>query len=181
MISIVLFLSLPSTSRIALNSLFHWALICDKSHKEARPLLLLFGKAARMETLTLELPAMYGDHHVTEVRRLLMALAGVVKVYASSSFHLVEIDFDSSQTTSDQITACLDESGYLGDLMIPVEIGVEGTRQGNGNGNKILFRHTSATEEASRTVRFSQTLPSAGRPLWPCPGLGTITSQHLEE
>lgn len=134
-----------------------------------------------METFTLELPAMYGDHHVTEVRRLLLELPGVAEVYASSSFHLVEVEFDPTKTTTDQITACLDEAGYLGDLMIPVEIGADGVKQGNGNGNKLLFRHTSATEEASRTVRFAQSLPSTGRPLWPCPGMGTIPSQHSEE
>ena len=134
-----------------------------------------------METFTLELPAMYGDHHVTEVRRLLMALPGVAQVYASSSFRLVEVDFDPSQTTTDQITACLDEAGYLGDLMIPVEIGSQDAKQGNGNGNRLLFRHTAANEKANRTVRFAQSLPSAGRPLWPCPGMGTIPSQHLED
>jgi len=134
-----------------------------------------------METFTLELPAMYGDHHVTEVKRLLLTLPGVAEVYASSGFRLVEVKYDPAHIATDQITACLDQAGYLGDLMIPVEIGVEGTRQGNGNGNKILFRHTSTTEEASRTVRFAQSLPSAGRPLWPCPGLGTIPSQHTED
>jgi len=30
-----------------------------------------------MEVLSLELPAMYGDHHVVEVRRLLFELPGV--------------------------------------------------------------------------------------------------------
>lgn len=134
-----------------------------------------------METFTLELPAMYGDHHVTEVKRLLMTLPGVAEVYASSGFRLVEIEFDSAQTTTDQITTCLDEAGYLGDLMIPVEIGAESTTEGRSNGARLLFRHTAANEKANRTIRFAQSLPATGRPLWPCPGLGTIPSQHSEE
>ena len=35
-----------------------------------------------MEVLTLELPAMYGDHHVVEVRRILLEIPGVDNVYA---------------------------------------------------------------------------------------------------
>jgi hypothetical protein len=39
-----------------------------------------------MNTLTLELPAIYGDHHVLEVRRILFELPGIEDVYASSNF-----------------------------------------------------------------------------------------------
>jgi len=42
-----------------------------------------------MKTI-LELPAMYGDHHVTEVRHILLGLDGVKDVYASSGFRVVE-------------------------------------------------------------------------------------------
>ena len=41
-----------------------------------------------MKTLSLELPAMYGDHHVIEVRRILLEIDGVKDVYASSSFQV---------------------------------------------------------------------------------------------
>jgi len=47
-----------------------------------------------MEKFVINLPAMYGDHHVTEVRRILMGLPGVSSVFASSAFKSAEISFD---------------------------------------------------------------------------------------
>ena len=41
-----------------------------------------------MNKVTIDLPSMYGDHHVQEVRRLLFDLDGVEEVYASSAFQL---------------------------------------------------------------------------------------------
>jgi len=37
-----------------------------------------------MKTKVIELPALFGDHHVTEVRRILNEIQGVKDVYASS-------------------------------------------------------------------------------------------------
>jgi hypothetical protein len=51
-----------------------------------------------METLTVDLATMYGDHHVTEVRRILFDIPGVEDLYASSSFHQVQITFDKKKT-----------------------------------------------------------------------------------
>jgi hypothetical protein len=36
-----------------------------------------------VENLTLELPALYADHHVLEVRRILQEMPGISEVYAS--------------------------------------------------------------------------------------------------
>ena len=44
-----------------------------------------------MEVFTIELPAMYGDHHVVEVRRILLDITGVEAVYASRGFRAAEI------------------------------------------------------------------------------------------
>ena len=52
-----------------------------------------------MEKITVDLPTMYGDHHVTDVRRILLALPGVEDVYASSAFRLVEVTFDPTKTS----------------------------------------------------------------------------------
>ena len=43
---------------------------------------------------------MYGDHHVVEVRRLLLEMPGVTDVYASSSFQVVEVAFDGVQSSN---------------------------------------------------------------------------------
>jgi copper chaperone CopZ len=134
-----------------------------------------------METLTLELPAMYGDHHVVEVRRILFELPGVTDVYASSGFHVVEVSYDPKQIGEDGIKAALDKAGYLGDLQVPFETGIAATaRGGNGNGTKTYFRHTAAYE-ATHVVSFAQKVTYAGRPLWPCPGLGPISAMDEGE
>lgn len=126
-----------------------------------------------MPNLTLELPSMYGDHHVVEVRNLLLALAGVEDVYASSSFHIVEVQYDAAKATPEQIETVLDEAGYLGELPMPAETSIAATEEGG----KAFFRHTDAFEQTGLVVSFGQKVPYNGRPLWPCPGMGPISEQ----
>ncbi len=114
---------------------------------------------------------MYGDHHVTEVRRLLLELPGVQEVYASSSFHVVEVQFDETKLESQTIEQTLSDAGYLGELLMPVEMGALAERE---NGEKPFFRHTAVFENTGQTVSFGQKVPYAGRPLWPCPGFGPL-------
>jgi len=128
-----------------------------------------------VSNLTLELPSMYGDHHVMEVRRLLLELPGVASVYASSSFRIVEVQFDDAELTPDQIKTTLGEAGYLGELPMPAETSVSATE----NNGQSYFRHTAAFEQTGQVVNFGQTIPYNGRPLWPCPGMGPIVT--LEE
>jgi len=131
-----------------------------------------------MNTFTIELPTLYGDHHVIEVRRLLFEIPGVDDVYASSSFQVVEVSYDPAKVSPELITNKLDEAGYLGELMTPAESGQ--AEYGRGNGN-TFFRHTSVYENTRQTVSFAQTVSYSGRPLWPCPGMGSIRSKELEE
>lgn len=114
---------------------------------------------------------MYGDHHVIEVRRLLLELPGVQDVYASSAFQVVEVTYDPAQLDAGAITARLDEAGYLGDLLVPVESGAPATEK---NGKQHYFRHSAAMEATGRSVTFAQNVAYEGRPLWPCPGLGAL-------
>jgi hypothetical protein len=53
-----------------------------------------------VENLTLELPALYADHHVLEVRRILQEMPGISEVYASSAYQMVDVRFDSIQPRS---------------------------------------------------------------------------------
>jgi len=129
-----------------------------------------------MEKALFELPAMYGDHHVMEVRRVLSALPGVEAIYASSAFHVVEVTYDEMKLSVDEIEAQLEETGYLGDLSVPLEAG---TAAGE-NGRSVLFRHTAAHEAAGPGVSFTQTVSYTGRPLWPCPGIGVIRGREEE-
>jgi copper chaperone CopZ len=124
-----------------------------------------------MEQLTLNLPAMYADHHVTEVRRILFELAGVDTVYASSSFHTVEVTFDPAQIDAETITAALEDTGYADTPVVPVE---KKFRLGDEGPDGRFFRHTEAYANVGNTVSFAQQVYDTGRPLWPCPGMGVI-------
>ncbi len=124
-----------------------------------------------METLTLNLPAMYGDHHVIEVRNILLALPGIEEVYASSCFHVVQVKYDPAHIDPNAISARLEEAGYLQDLEVPVETGDIAYSQ---DGKQKFFRHTAAYQQTRQVVSFAQRVSYSGRPLWPCPGMGAL-------
>ncbi len=128
-----------------------------------------------MNVLTLETPIMYGDHHVPAVRRLLLALAGVSEVYASSAFQMVEVHYDPTAIAPEAIEAALQSAGYLEPLPVPAEVGA--TANGD-TGRQTFFRHTATLPTVSRVVSFAQKVPYTGRPLWPCPGLTAAEPQE---
>lgn len=65
-----------------------------------------------MEKLTVTVPAMFADHHVIKVKRLLSPLAGVENVVASSAFKEVVVDYDPAKTSPDALVKALTEAGY---------------------------------------------------------------------
>ena len=123
-----------------------------------------------METKTFEAPALYADHHVSEVRRILLELTGVGDVYASSAFQVIEVTFDPEKIKAEQIETRLQEAGYLGDMPLLTELGTATVKK-DGDGT---FRHTAVYETIKGTVAFAQRVDYNGRPLWPCPGMGTV-------
>lgn len=131
--------------------------------------------ASSTEKYSLELPALYGDHHVVEVRRILFELPGVTDVYASSAFRMVEVTYEPGKTNPEAIVSCLDAAGYLGDLEVPVETGATADA---GTG-KAFFRHSAVYEQTRNAISFSQVVSYLGRPLWTCPGMGVI--KKMEE
>ncbi len=128
-----------------------------------------------MNKYTLELPTMYGDHHVVEVRRILLELPGVQEVYASSCFQIVEVTYDPEQVSEAKISARLEEAGYLDQLFVPKETGVSDYQEAN---HKAFQRHTTAYEGTKQTVSFAQTVSYSGKPLWPCPGFGVVEMEE---
>ncbi|MFO7625534.1 MAG: heavy-metal-associated domain-containing protein [Anaerolineales bacterium] len=129
-----------------------------------------------LDKFSLEVPALYGDHHVVEVRRILLALPGVADVYASSAFRMVEVTFDPDQLAPDAIIDALGKVGYLEEISWPEETGkptynVEGA-------DSPFFRHTVAYEQTKQSVNFNQVVPYSGRPLWTCPGMGVIKTME---
>ena len=124
-----------------------------------------------MEKLVLSLPAMYGDHHVIEVRRILLGVPGVTQVFASSTFRSAEISFDPGVGGADVIRAALDAAGYLGELPSQGEVAVAVS---DINGGATSMRHTLVYEQTKKFVSFTQDIVAQGRPLWPCPGMGPV-------
>lgn len=129
-----------------------------------------------MKTKTFETPALYADHHVTEVRRILMEIPGVAEVYASSAFQVVEVTYDENRINDLELAIKLDEAGYLGEWTVPVETGA--TVSHLVEEQKPYFRHTTTYETTKQTVSFAQKVNYRGRPLWYCPGMGPV---RLEE
>lgn len=123
-----------------------------------------------MQKSTFDTPALFGDHHVTEVRRLLFACPGVKDVYASSAFQVVQVEFDEKKLTHDDLMRKLEEAGYLGALAVTAETGVAVQR----SDSEGAFRHTATYETVKKTVSFQQKIPYSGRPLWNCPGMGVV-------
>ncbi len=126
-----------------------------------------------MQKVTYETPSLYGDHHVTEVRRILLTLPGVADVYASSAFQVVEVTYDPEKINDLEIAMKLDEAGYLGEWTVPIETGESAYHAESGA--KPYFRHTAAYEQTRLSVNFAQNVAYLGRPLWPCPGMGIIS------
>ena len=129
-----------------------------------------------MQTKTFEAPSLYGDHHVIEVRRILLELPGVIDVYVSSSFHIIEVTYDETKINDLEIAVKLDQAGYLGEWTIPVEVGALPQSESEP---KPYFRHTEVYETSRQVVGFSQNVSYTGRPLWPCPGMSPI--RKMEE
>jgi copper chaperone CopZ len=124
-----------------------------------------------MKKYSLELPTLYGDHHVVEVRRILLELPGVQEVYASSGFQFVEVTYDPGLVGETEIHARLEAAGYLNELAVPQEAGVSDYQEAS---HKAFQRHTAAYEGTKQTVSFAQKVSYSGRPLWPCPGFGVV-------
>jgi copper chaperone CopZ len=121
-----------------------------------------------MASVVIDVPLMYADHHVIEVRRILLETSGVEAVNASSAFRVVKIEFDPDKTSEGALHDLLDDAGYLGELAVPLESG-DPVAQSQPN---TYFRHSAALACAGDTLSFGQEVAAAGRPLWPCPGMG---------
>lgn len=129
-----------------------------------------------MEKLVLDVPSLYGDHHVSEARRILLELPGISDIYASSAFHTIEVTYDPSKVDPNTIQTSLSETGYLGELPMPAETGVAVTAESGSE----FFRHTTTYAQTRQVVSFTQRVTYSGKPLWYCPGMGVIERTEKE-
>lgn len=128
-----------------------------------------------MASLSLELPSMYGDHHVLEVRRILLEFEGVKEVYASSGFRAIEVEYNSKKTPKKDLIAALEKAGYTGEFAMALESSIPANEQKES----AYFRHTEASEQVGNTVSFEQAVRVQRSPLWPCPGMGPLKTANL--
>ncbi len=114
-----------------------------------------------MPHLSLEVPSMYGDHHVTEVRGLLAAIAGVSEIIASSAWQRVELTYDPAQTSPEAIEAALVARGYGRDGHLP----------------PVSPRTKTITDYVvgpSSVEEFVEHVPAWSGGLSPCPGFEVL-------
>lgn len=126
--------------------------------------------------ITIDTPALFGDHHVIEVRRILGEIPGVVDVYASSAFRAVEVTFDPDKVEAESINKKLADTGYLDELPVPME--ADASTYLEADRSQSFFRHTQVFENSREVVSFSQNVAYSGRPLWYCPGIGVVTDME---
>ena len=129
-----------------------------------------------MKKVTFEVPAMYGDHHVIEVKRILLETPGVTDVFASSAFRVVEVTYEPEKINDLELAVKLDEAGYLGEWTVIAEKGLPATSRAEEG---VFFRHTEVYEQTKQSLSFAQNVNYVGRPLWPCPGMGAL--KRMEE
>jgi copper chaperone CopZ len=65
-----------------------------------------------MENIILDVPTMYGDHHVLKVRDALADLDGIEELYASSAWRQLMISFDPKKVKQENIEQTLADAGY---------------------------------------------------------------------
>lgn len=116
-----------------------------------------------MDEMQIELPAMFGDHHVLAVRAILLEMAGVETVWASAAWRTVTVRYDPAKVTPAQIEARLAEEGYTQPAPVPV-LNPEADAGP---------RYSSTLNETTKTMGFAQRIAPVAdaRPLWPCPGM----------
>ena len=65
-----------------------------------------------MEKVTLDVPALWADHHVLKVRAALTSLQGVEGLYASAAWKQVLVKYDETKTDRGAIEQALADAGY---------------------------------------------------------------------
>jgi copper chaperone CopZ len=138
---------------------------------------LIITRKVAVKKITYEVPNLYGDHHVVEVRKILFEIPGVIDVYASSAFRMVEVTYDPTKTNDLDIAIKLDQAGYLGEWSVPMEAGASTYLEDRSHS---YFRHTAVYETTRQVVSFAQNVSYSGRPLWNCPGMGVIKNRMEE-
>ena len=113
-----------------------------------------------METWSIPLPNMYGDHHAAELHTLLGALPGVAQVNASSAWQLLQVEYDPARVTPEALKQVLLERGYALD-QAPLPPVSARSRTG---------APTDYTVAPGLVEQFAEKVPAWSGPVLACPG-----------
>ncbi len=65
-----------------------------------------------MESVCVDIPAMYGDHHAAEVHQFVAILPGVQEARASAAFRQLTVIFNPEVVTREVILEQIQKAGY---------------------------------------------------------------------
>ena len=74
-----------------------------------------------MKKSTFNIPSMYADHHVLNVRRVLMGIEGVASVTASAAKKAVVVEHDEEVVSVGALRRALGEAGYVVEAPVMLE------------------------------------------------------------
>jgi copper chaperone CopZ len=124
-----------------------------------------------MKQAKFDIPVLFGDHHVLEIRRILSEVEGVKDIFISSAYNFLKIEYDESATSEEAIKTLLEEAGYYGDLGFEFE--QFGLEPGSGD-HKKHFRKGVLYDQTGQTQGFTQKATKTSREDWPSPGMGKL-------
>lgn len=103
-----------------------------------------------MARIVIEVPGMYGDHHVLRVREALLSTSGVQEVTASAARRQVAVGFDESATSGEAIQDALAAAGYPAEGSPAVPVFPK--RHEDGSGWYLLPDRGTTTERKDREM-----------------------------
>ncbi len=102
-----------------------------------------------MKNIVLDVPGMYGDHHVLRIRQILLGLGGVTQVTASAGRRKVGIGFDEKTTSAEAIQEALASAGYPPESALAMHFP---KRHEDGSEWYVVVDRTTVTERKDREM-----------------------------
>ena len=124
-----------------------------------------------MQQVKFEIPVLYADHHVLEIKNILKEVEGIKDFFISSAFKIVKIDFDESAISEEELKTLLVKAGYHGDLGFENE---EFSTEPGSKGHKKHYRKGVLYTQTGLTQGFKQNVTKTTRKEWPIPGMGVL-------
>jgi copper chaperone CopZ len=103
-----------------------------------------------MQQTVINVPAMWADHHVLLVRKVLLDLKGVDEVEASSARRTVLVKFDEKATSAEALEKALATAGYSPGEAPPV--GEFPKRHEDGSAWYLVLDRKTTTERKDREM-----------------------------